>query len=169
MITITDSALIESRTLRDSFTKQEKAALILEKVKALSLLPDDLNATIEMTANYYEVYKNTIELLIADHRDELESDGLRVLYGDELTVLKTVGAISKNTPSLTIVPRRAILRFGMLLRVGEVAKQVRTSLLDAEAQTKQMDWVKVSRQIEAVARMHRMAGKSKQEAFRLAV
>ncbi|WP_052292924.1 phage antirepressor KilAC domain-containing protein [Desulfofarcimen acetoxidans] len=38
----------------------------------------------------------------------------------------------KYAPSLTIIPRRAILRIGMLLRDSEVAKTVRSYLLNVE-------------------------------------
>ncbi len=168
MINVSQEALVESRALRDSFSKQERAAKVLEKVKALTPLTDDLHATVEMAAEYYEVYKNTIELLIADHRDELEADGLCILRGDELTVLKTVGTIPKNTASLTVIPRRALLRIGMLLRDSEVAKQVRTALLDTEAEARKFTWTKIAREIDAVARMHRQSAKQKQEALRLA-
>ena len=44
---------------------------VLEKVKAMTLLPDDLHATVEMVADYYEVREKAIEVLIKDHRDEL--------------------------------------------------------------------------------------------------
>ena len=122
-------ALLESKSLRDEYANRTE---ILNKVKALVLLPDDVNATTEMATNYYEVSLKALEALIQDHREELESDGLRVLRGNELTYFKQVGAISKNSAALTIIPRRAILRIGMLLRDSEVAKAVRTALLNIE-------------------------------------
>lgn len=132
-----EQELLEDRAMRDRFATRID---VLDRVKALVLLPDDLNATVEMAASYYEARKNTIELLIADHKEEFEGDGLKTLRGNELenfvTVLETVanvgGIVSPKTRSLTIIPRRALLRIGMLLRDSTVAKQVRTYLLNVE-------------------------------------
>ena len=125
--------LLEVRELRDRLADRTD---VLEKVKALTLLPDDLHATIDMVASYYEVSRKAIESLIADHRDELDSDGLRTISGKELSFFKEEGVISKNTPSLVIIPRRAILRIGMLLRDSQVAKTVRTYLLNVEEEAR---------------------------------
>jgi len=125
--------LLEVRELRDRLADRTD---VLEKVKALTLLPDDLHATIDMVASYYEVSRKAIESLIVDHRDELESDGLRTISGKELSFFKEEGVISKNTPSLVIIPRRAILRIGMLLRDSQVAKTVRTYLLNVEEEAR---------------------------------
>jgi hypothetical protein len=92
------STLIESKTLRDEYAGK---IAVLEKVKALILLPDGMHATVEMTASYYEVGKEAINSVIKDRRDELEEDGLRVLRGDGLMSFKDMGVISKNTSSFT--------------------------------------------------------------------
>ncbi|WP_304459088.1 hypothetical protein [Alicyclobacillus sendaiensis] len=124
-----DEALIESKALREVYIHRVD---VLDKVKALRLLPDDMHATIEMVAEYYEVGKQAVVSLIHDNREELESDGLKVLRGDELTSFKELGLVGKNASAFTIIPRRAILRIGMLLRDSEVAKEVRTMLLNIE-------------------------------------
>lgn len=124
-----DTVLIESQSMREEYVARVE---VLDKVKQLALLPDDLHATIDMTASYYEVNQKTVEALIQDHKKELESDGLRVLKGNELSYLKQVGAIPKNTSAQTVIPRRAILRIGMLLRDSHVAQEVRTYLLNVE-------------------------------------
>lgn len=124
------NALIESYTLRQSVINRTDA---LDKVKKLTLLPDDVNASIEMVATYYEVSRKAVDSLILDNREELESDGLKVLTGQELSSFKEMGVIGKNSSAFTIIPRRAILRIGMLLRDSIVARAVRDHLLNLEA------------------------------------
>ncbi|MEZ0092765.1 hypothetical protein [Streptacidiphilus sp. EB129] len=124
-------ALLESRALRDSVSTRTEA---LDKVKVLVMLPDDLHVTTKMVADYFEVTENTIYCLCTDHRDELNSNGYRVLTGQELTVFKTVcGIRSSRSRSAALFPRRAVLNVAMLLRDSEVARRVRGYLLDAEA------------------------------------
>ncbi|MEV3675170.1 hypothetical protein ABNB72_17675 [Paenibacillus larvae] len=130
---INSSALIESKTLRESVIDRTE---VLDKVKKLSMLPDDVNISVEMAAKYYEVGKETINSVIKVNRNELESDGLKVLTGAELMSLKDMAVIGKNTASFTIIPRRAVLRIGMLLRDSQVARSVRDHLLNVEAEHK---------------------------------
>lgn len=122
-------AFIESKSLRESVIKHTE---VLDKVKGLTMLPDDFHITVQMAADYFEVSKKTLESCIEDNYEELESDGTKVISGDELAPLKRAGLISKNVAQLMIIPRRAVLRMGMLLRDSEVAKQVRTYLLNLE-------------------------------------
>ncbi|BFH15879.1 hypothetical protein WJ0W_003315 [Paenibacillus melissococcoides] len=122
-------ALIESKTLRESVIDRTD---VLEKVKKLTMLPDDLHVSVEMAAEYYEVGKEAINSCIKDNRGELESDGLRVLTGNELKSFKDMGLIGKNASAFTVIPRRAVLRIGMLLRDSTIAQTVRSYLLDAE-------------------------------------
>ena len=132
---VNSEALLESRTLRDKYADHLD---ILDKVKKLSILPDDIHVTVEMAANYYEVDKNTIEVLISRNSDEFRSDGMIVLYGDELKEAKRgyLQHVSnlKYAPKVALLPRRAVLRIGMLLRDSEVAKTVRNYLLNIEKQ-----------------------------------
>ncbi|MEV2286397.1 hypothetical protein ABNC10_16470 [Paenibacillus larvae] len=130
---INSSALIESKSLRESVIDRTE---VLDKVKKLSMLPDDVNASMELVAEFYEVPKQTVNSLIHDNREELESDGLKVLTGGELNSFKELGVIGKNTSAFTIIPRRAVLRIGMLLRDSQVARSVRDHLLNVEAEHK---------------------------------
>ncbi|WP_063562963.1 hypothetical protein [Paenibacillus sp. O199] len=124
--------LLESKEQRDKNIDKE---YILDKVKKISLLPDDVNATIQMVANYFEVGKEAINSTIKDYRSELEFDGLKVLRGQELMSLKDMGLIGKNSSSFTVIPRRAILRIGQLLRDSMVAVEIRNYLLNIEQDT----------------------------------
>ncbi|MEV7519136.1 restriction endonuclease [Streptomyces sp. NPDC091371] len=126
---INESVLLESKTLRTSVLERTH---VLDKVKALSLLPDGLHVTTAMVAAYYEVNVTAIRSLIADHRDELEANGYHVLTGTQLSAFKALSRSQSRSASLAIFSRRAVLNVGMLLRDSEVARQVRTYLLDAE-------------------------------------
>ena len=129
--------LTESKTMRDNLVGKY---YVLDKVKELILLPDKDNMTTEMVADYYDVNIKTINSIIKLHKEELEIDGLQVLKGKDFTHFATLidkmandgNYFSPKIRSLTIIPRRVILRIGMLLRDSEVAKQIRTYLLDIE-------------------------------------
>ncbi|MGW1912127.1 restriction endonuclease [Streptomyces sp. NPDC002076] len=126
---INDSALLESKTLRSSVLDRTD---VLDRVKALSLLPDGMHVTTAMVAAYFEVGLKAIESVVVDHREELEASGYRVLAGTELTSFKEVCGIRSRSRSLALYPRRAVLNVAMLLRDSEVARQVRVYLLDME-------------------------------------
>lgn len=130
---INSSALIESKSLRESVIDRTE---VLDKVKKLSMLPDDLHISIEMAANYYEVGGKAIESLIYDNNEELKTDGLQVLKGDRLSSFKKESGIKSRAGAFTIIPRRAVLRIGMLLRDSPVARSVRDHLLNVEAERK---------------------------------
>ena len=143
--------LVESKTMREQMVckvNEERIGEILNKVKGLILLPDGTNVTTEMVASFYEVDKELINYHIKANKSELESDGLKVIKGQELKEFKnflTDGGslhqsfVGDRATSLTLIPRRAILRLGMLIEKSEIAKQVRTYLLDVEENTKVED------------------------------
>ncbi|MNW27535.1 hypothetical protein D3C74_43310 [compost metagenome] len=156
---IKSDALIESKALRESYINRFN---VLDKVKKLMLLPDDLHASIEQVAEYYKVGDEAIRSCIKDNREELESDGLKVLTGAELTEFvksfKDLAIISKMARSFTIIPRRAILRIGMLLRDSQIARAVRDLLLNIEevARTEQPQVIqKATNQLELDIKMKR--------------
>ncbi|WP_346779926.1 hypothetical protein [Streptomyces sp. S3(2020)] len=126
---INESALLESKSLRDSVLERTD---VLDRVKALSLLPDGMHVTTAMVAAYFEVGLKAIESLVVDHREELVANGYRVLTGTELTSFKEVSGIQSRSRSLALYPRRAVLNVAMLLRDSEVARQARVYLLDME-------------------------------------
>ncbi|MGY4923801.1 restriction endonuclease [Streptomyces sp. 900105755] len=126
---INESALLESQSLRNSVLDRTD---VLDRVKALSLLPDGMHVTTAMVAAYFEVGRKAIESLVLDHREELVTNGYRVLSGTELTSFKEVSGFQSRSRSLALYPRRAVLNVAMLLRDSEVARQVRVYLLDME-------------------------------------
>ncbi|MFI6682889.1 hypothetical protein [Streptomyces sp. NPDC050485] len=132
-------ALLESRTLRADHLGRVD---VLEKVKALQLLPDGLHVTTEGVAQYFAVHKEAVHSIVRRHREELTINGMITLGGDELRiddVVKTTTSSDGSPESypqgrshLRVFTRRAVLNVAMLLRDSEVARCVRSYLLDTE-------------------------------------
>lgn len=138
--------LTESKTMRESYIENEQYYDVLDKIKAIPYMTEDMVISVEQVANYYEVTKKAIETVISRHRDEIESDGYILLKGDELKKFKTDicllhgegnKIISNKTQSFSILTKRAMLRIGMLLTTSPIAKLVRNYLLDCEKETSQ--------------------------------
>lgn len=148
-----ENDLLEKKILREKMIGRVE---VLDKVGELLLLPITEFATTEQVAKYYEVEEVVIRQVVARNNDELTSDGLATLRGNDIkdfydtrdkssqvSVVPERGGILINgvkvaySPNL-LFPKRAILRVGMLLRDSEVAKEVRTKFLDViyEAETK---------------------------------
>ncbi len=87
-------------------------------------------ATTEQIKDFYEVSVDTIHASLKRHKDELTSDGVKVIRGSALRDVSDIVSVSQRTPKLTVWTPRAALRVGMLLRDSSVAKAVRTALLD---------------------------------------
>ncbi|WP_342759442.1 hypothetical protein [Kineothrix sedimenti] len=138
--------LLESKELREKLVSKTE---VLEKVKKLLLIPGTEVATVRQVAEFYEVEESAIKMLIQRNRSELEEDGLQSLSGSGT---KEFLESNKLLPSNfrggfeiegmrfsnrgnTLIPRRAILRIGMLLRDSPIAKEVRTQLLNIEEKT----------------------------------
>ncbi len=128
--------LTESRTMRAQTSDRVD---VLDKVKALALLPDGVHATTDIVASYYEVDVEAIKSLVRRNREELEENGLRKLNGEELrefvrVSLTPANEVSAKTRTLNLFTRRTILNVGQLLAESDVAKRVRTYLLNVEEQ-----------------------------------
>jgi hypothetical protein len=124
---------------------------ILEKVKQLLLLPDINLVTREQVANYYEVNESAIRKIEIKNRDEIDLDGFKVfkmndfkerLTGANLNIKTGKGCFEVEFSNdqtykipytgIALYTPRAILRIGMLLQESNVAKEVRTQLLNIE-------------------------------------
>lgn len=131
----TTEILLESKAARDGqLTKvsHESATDTLSKAKALvfALWQGTGAATTEQMAEYYQVPAETVRTVFKRHREELDSDGVKVLRGKALSEAKFTMNLAPNTDKVTIWTPRAALRLGMLLRDSAIAQQVRTVLLD---------------------------------------
>jgi phage antirepressor YoqD-like protein len=106
---------------------------VLDRVGVLRTLPDDMSVTTEMAAEFYLVDPDLIRYHVKTNRDELDDDGYRVVGRTDFE--REFGSLSNLNPhsrSIGLMPRRAVLRLGMLLRDSPVARRVRDYLLDAE-------------------------------------
>lgn len=133
--------LIEKQEMRNKVINRTE---VLDKVGDLLLLPNTEYATTGQVANYYKVDVSVIKMQVSLNRDEIIEDGVKSLSGKEtkeFLVSKKIlptnfrgyfeagGQRFANNKNL-LFPKRAILRVGMLLRDSEIAKEVRTRLLD---------------------------------------
>ncbi len=135
--------LLENKEYREKLVAKVE---VLETVKKLLLIPNTELATIKQVADYYEVEEHTIKMVVTRNREELQEDGLNSLTGkDTKEMLESNNLLPSNfrggfeasgmrfsNRGNTLVPRRAILRIGMLLRDSEIAKEIRTQLLNIE-------------------------------------
>lgn len=132
--------IIERKEVRNSLIDRID---VLDKVKKIVYFGNTDYVTVDLSTKYYNVPKGTMDDLIRRNKDELLLDGLRVYkYKEIKDMIKPIGN-TKNldipsfeipTRGLTLIPKRALLRIGMLLRDSEVAKEVRTMLLDNHEQ-----------------------------------
>ncbi|MFE2017980.1 hypothetical protein ACFW9O_07970 [Streptomyces sp. NPDC059499] len=135
----TEVALLESHALR---VEQMGRVDALDKVKSLVMLPDGIHVRTDDVARYFEVSTEVIKKVTQRHRAEVEENGLRLLRGSELRVFHRDmmslwgGEVRESYPQaatqLTLYTRRTVLNVAMLLRDSDIARCVRTYLLDAE-------------------------------------
>lgn len=125
-------ALTESRTMRAATLNRTD---VLGKVKALTLLPDNIHATVEIVGDFFEVAADAIEKVVQRNRAELEANGYQVLRGEGYRsfAADNLSAANPKARSVALFTRRTILNVGQLLTESDVARQVRTYLLEVEA------------------------------------
>jgi len=139
VLNVKEIEIVEEKTVRDSLVERVE---VLSKVKDLFLLPGTEVATTKQVADFYSVSQTTLRQLINIHRKELESDGLQYMKYAEIKALVNITPkldelhnLGINRMGTNIFTKRALLRVGMLLRDSEVAKEVRTQLLNIEEHT----------------------------------
>ena len=127
--------ILESKETRNELMERID---VLEKVKQLVLLPNDLGATTQMVADYFEVEIECIQSLIKDNREELKENGFNLMKKSDIqNVLKGQLEIAIPNRGMNIFTRRAILNVAMLLRDSKIAKEIRTYLLNIEHDTRE--------------------------------
>ncbi|MFF3390716.1 hypothetical protein ACFYW1_07265 [Streptomyces sp. NPDC002669] len=135
----TEVALLESRALR---VEQMGRVDVLDKVKSLVMLPDGIHVRTEDVARYFEVSTEVVKKVTQRHRAEVSENGLKLLRGTELQKFHRdmlslwggggVESYPQAATQLTLYTRRTVLDIAMLLRDSDIARCVRTYLLDAE-------------------------------------
>ena len=143
---VTEESLVDTKEYRDKAISKTE---VLNKVKDLFLIPDLESASMRMIADYYEVDIETIETCYKRNKNEIDSDGVvhkkysemenvllrqnvstKICYGKLEAKLSDAVTLSIPHTDLKVFSKRAILRFGMLLRDSKIAKEVRTQLLN---------------------------------------
>lgn len=138
-----ETDLLENKAFREKLVAKVE---VLDKVKKLLLIPGTELATIKQVSDFYEVEEATIKMVVARNREELQEDGLNSMSGkDTKEILESNNLLPSNfrggfevngmrfsNRGNTLIPRRAILRIGMLLRDSAIAKEIRTQLLNIE-------------------------------------
>ncbi|WP_441251243.1 restriction endonuclease [Kitasatospora sp. McL0602] len=124
-----EAVLLESPTMRATVADRVE---VLDRVRALTLLPDGVHVTSEGVASYFEVEEKAIRSMVIDHRAELTANGYTVITGGRLSAFKALSELHTRARALALFNRRTVLNVAMLLRDSEIARQVRFYLLDAE-------------------------------------
>ena len=125
--------LIEDLDNRNVVMKNNRSIEVLENVKRILTLGNTDFVTVQMTADYFEVDKHTIEVLILRNKEELESNGLKLYKRKEIrNIFLNSHLVSLETTNrgIYLISKRVLLNIGMLLRDSEVAKELRKRLLD---------------------------------------
>lgn len=143
-----EKQLLEDRVLRDKCVERFH---VLEKVKALLLIPGKECMTTQQVADYYEVDYQAIQMAYQRNKEELITDGVMLdkvenfLNSQHVSFQKErnkatlvydngISFVITNR-GLKVFPRRAILRIGMLLRDSSIAREIRNQLLNIEEKT----------------------------------
>ncbi|MGR8009608.1 hypothetical protein [Streptomyces hypolithicus] len=163
-------ALLESRTMRDEHLGRVDA---LDKVKALVMLPDGIYVRTEEVAHYFEVSTGVVKKVVQRHRVELNENGLQVLRGDDLRVFQgdimslwsdDLGtSYPQAATNLTLYTRRTVLNIAMLLRDSDIARCVRTYLLDAEERGWRAGYASLDKRVTKVESHIDTVGRALQE------
>lgn len=141
-------AFTESKSLRNE-TIENTDYDFMDKFKVNPYLTDDMILSISQVTNYYDVSRKTIETIISRNREEFELDGIIVLRGEDfkdfvnnICDLQNEGdkiydndSINSKTRSITLVPKRSLLRVGMILTNNFMATKIRNYLLNIEEKT----------------------------------
>lgn len=141
---MTETSLLEKKDLREQLAGRVE---VLDRIKGFFLVPGIECLTARQVADFYRVEYKSIEKCYQRNKAEIDLDGVKILTISDmanqtkcLISSKTTGSVTfqvADNITLTIPNRgiksfskRAILRIGMLLRDSEVAKEVRTQLLN---------------------------------------
>lgn len=142
--TQTDS-LVDNKEARQRYIDRVE---VLEKVKMLFLIPQLDMMTARQVADFYEVDMHTIQICYQRNKKEIDGDGTIVKKPlDFAKISKDTGCDFRQQAAVHVLEfdgvqvvvsnrgvrcfsKRAVLRFGMLLRDSKIAQEVRTQLLN---------------------------------------
>lgn len=125
----TENDLMEKVELREKMLNNVK---VLDQVKELILLPNTEIMTTEQVANWFEVSEDVIRKNLERNKEELTSNGVKTLRGEELRDIKSCSGLKTRAGAVTVFSKRALLNIAMLLRDSKIAFEVRQALLDQQ-------------------------------------
>lgn len=141
--------MTDNKELRQKYIDRVE---VLDKVKKLVLIPQLEMVTARQVADFYDVDKSIVSKCYQRNTSEINSDGVamfnssdmekkfamdkmstpnfsRIRGGIEVSVSDNVKIMIPNSGTY-LFSKRAVLRFGMLLRDSKIAQEVRTQLLN---------------------------------------
>lgn len=133
---VDERILIESPSARSgqlSKLDHDRADEILNKAKAMvfALWEGAGRATTEQVAEFYEISSDTLQTIIKRNREELESDGLETVKGKRAKfAMSNLNIANSKARHITTWTPRSALRAAFFLTQSEVAKEIRSLVLD---------------------------------------
>jgi len=149
--------------MENNMTREQRLALldrieVLNKVKALLLLPGLAMVTISQAAEYFEVSRDVIQACYHRHREELTENGAISLLPSQLQerlIGHNVQLVGSKSSQLVCIDEndyfeipnrgckffspRAMLNLAMLLKDSPIAREVRNQLLNIVENVHPMD------------------------------
>lgn len=150
--------LIESKTARQECINKTS---ILDMMKPpVPVLTKDGRSTIKQVAGWYDVSDDVIKKVLTRNSEEFSVDGIKIINSITLHNLDLCEGqkVPSKTRSITLLPKQAILRIGMLLTESSVATKVRDLLIAGEHQLSFHQKTKAMREMESW-QIEREAGK----------
>ncbi|BBM83658.1 hypothetical protein [Candidatus Uabimicrobium amorphum] len=137
--------LLESETFRKKLCTDQNTC-VLNEVGKLESFTENGWTTTEYIAKFYDVAVPTVKSVVLRNKNEVIMDGYKIIQKKDLRapkfrkmfgtdIEKKIKPLHSKTRSIALFSRRAVLRIGMLLRDSEVAKKVRSYLLNSENRT----------------------------------
>ena len=129
---LNEANLIENKDVREEMLHKVD---VLDKVKELMLLPGTELMTTKMVAEWFNVGQDIIRKIVERNKNELKENGMVFKkYNDIKQLVKgdTMSRLKISRQGSNVFSKRAVLNVAMLLRDSEVAKRVRTALLDQQ-------------------------------------
>ena len=131
-----NTSLTESQIERENILNNPFALQKVEEVLSLGGVKYKGESIFTKTdvATLFGIDERTVERYLSTHNDELTKNGYQLLQGNSLKTLKEVFGTDMNvgtkTTVLGIFSFRAVLNLAMLLTESEIAKLIRSKVLD---------------------------------------
>lgn len=137
--------ILDNANVRKDLLDNNKSLIVIEEYKHIETIKDKVDyLTIQQVSEYFNVGYEGIRSLISRHKEELIENGLLILSGKETKeFFLPFGMNGKNIKGGFIiddfkfanrlnylVDKRCLLNIAMLLTESEVAKGIRSKLLD---------------------------------------